>query len=153
MIASRTCRPVTPQDVSFHELAQEARSEGHHFIDRLLGQWADGSNRFDQTGECLLGRFENELLVAVGGLNRDPYTRNQGTGRIRHLYVRLLWRRTGFATELMRELLLRGGPVFERIHLRTDNPAAIRLYAALDFSPTNKRHATHVWLSPKCEGR
>jgi hypothetical protein len=47
----------------------------------------------------------------------------------------------------MRELLLRGGPVFERIRLRTDNRATIRLYAGLDFSPTNERHATHLWLS------
>lgn len=146
------CRSVTPEVPGFQDLAKVARSEGYRFLDRLDREWADGSNRFDQAGECLLGLFEGGVLVAVGGLNRDPYASDPGTGRVRHLYVRPNWRRAGLATRLIQELLLRGGLAFERLRLRTENPAAGRLYEGLGFSPTDEPDATHTWSSPWHQG-
>jgi ribosomal protein S18 acetylase RimI-like enzyme len=142
------CRPVTPEVAGFEELAREAGSEDYRFLDRLGREWADGCNRFDQAGECLLGLFDGSELVAVGGLNRDPYAGDPRTGRIRHLYVRPTRRRAGLATRLMLELILRGGLAFERLRLRTDNPAAARLYAGLGFSPTDAPNATHTGPNP-----
>ena len=148
-----SCRPVTPEVSGFDGLAREARLEGYAFLDRLGREWADGCNRFDQAGECLLGHFDESALVAVGGLNRDPYAGDPGTGRIRHLYVAPQRRRAGLATKLMQELLLRGGLAFARLRLRTDNAAAARLYERLGFSPADEPDATHVWSSPKRPGR
>jgi len=143
------CRAVTPQASGFRDLAREARSEGYGFIDRLDREWADGSNCFDQAGECLLGVFEGGTVVAVGGLNRDPYAGNTGTGRIRHLYVRPKWRRRGLATKLVQELLSRGERAFALLRLRTDNPAAGRLYESLGFQPADEPDATHAWSTPR----
>jgi GNAT superfamily N-acetyltransferase len=149
----QTCRPVTPEVPGFGDLAREARAEGYRFLDRLDREWADGSNRFDKAGECLLGLFEGGVLVAVGGLNRDHYASNPGTGRIRHLYVSPNRRRAGLATRLMQELLLRGGRGFERLRLRTESPAAGRLYEALGFSPTDEPDATHIWSGSARSGQ
>ncbi len=148
-----SCRPFTPDASGFLDLAREARAEGYGFLDRLGREWADGSNRFDQPGECLLGLFEGGELVAVGGLNRDPYAVDPGTGRIRHLYVAPKWRRAGLATRLTRELLLRGGLGFARLRLRTDNPAAAQLYEGLGFTSVDETDATHAWSSPARSGR
>jgi ribosomal protein S18 acetylase RimI-like enzyme len=147
-----TCRPITPEVPGFRELAREARTEGFGFLDRLDREWANGRNRFDQAGECLLGLFEGGVLVAVGGLNRDPYANDPGTGRIRHLYVSPNRRRAGLATRLMLELLLRGGLAFERLRLRTENPATGRFYETLGFSPTGEPDATHTWSRPNRSG-
>jgi predicted GNAT family acetyltransferase len=114
-------------------------------MDRLEREWADGSNRFDQAGERLLGLFEGATLVAVGGLSRDPYAGDPSIGRIRHIYVRPRWRRTGLATQLIGELM-RGGPAFVRLRLRTRNPAARRLYEGLGFRPVEEQDATHAVL-------
>jgi GNAT superfamily N-acetyltransferase len=138
------CREVTPREPGFHDLAREARSEGYGFIDRLDQEWANGSNRFDRAGESLLGLIQGGMLVGIGGLNRDPYAGDAETGRIRHLYVRRVWRRTGLATRLMRELLARSDLIFSRVRLRTDNPQAKRLYEGLGFRPTDEPQATHV---------
>ena len=70
------------------ELRAEARAEGYNFIDRLANEWESGMNRFDASGETLCGHLENGLLVAVGGLNRDPFAGRADVGRIRRVYVR-----------------------------------------------------------------
>mgnify|MGYP001954527952 CR=1 FL=1 len=50
-------------------LLAESRAEGHHFVDRLVDDFMDGSNRFDQPGEALFGNLnwiqENEEDVAI----------------------------------------------------------------------------------------
>jgi GNAT superfamily N-acetyltransferase len=146
------CRTVTPREPGFQEMARVARAEGFGFIDRLVREWAEGSNRFDGPGECLLGVFEGETLLAVGGLNRDPYASARTIGRIRHLYVRPTLRRAGLATTLMQELLARSAPWFDLLRLRTDNPAARQLYEKLGFQPVNEPEATHVWLASRRAG-
>ncbi|MEP5624120.1 MAG: hypothetical protein ABJP82_16225 [Hyphomicrobiales bacterium] len=72
-------------DGNIQSLAKQAQAEGFSFIDRLLEYWGDGSNRFNGKGECFLQLMSAETLVAVGGINRDPYTAEPGVGRIRHL--------------------------------------------------------------------
>ena len=140
-----TCRPVTPQHGGFPDLAREARLEGWAFVDRLHRDWTEGSNRFDRDGEYFLGICKDGTLLAIGGLNRDPYAGDASTGRVRHVYVRPNWRRAGLATLLIRELLSRGRPAFERVRLRTSNPRARRLYEKLGFRPVEAPNATHVF--------
>src|SRR5687768_15110823 len=81
-------------------LIEESRGEGFRFLVRLRSEFRDGSNRFDAPGEVLLGGFQGAELVAVGGLNRDPYAPEPRVGRLRHLYVRRAFRGKGVGRAL-----------------------------------------------------
>src|SRR6202795_4742571 len=81
-------------------LQQEACDEGYDFIETLVEDWATGTNRFDAPGETLCGSLDQGLLVAVGGLNCDPFAGRPDMGRIRRVYVRSAWRNRGIGRAL-----------------------------------------------------
>lgn len=137
--------PVTPDHPGFRPLAVEARDEGYRFIDRLASEWEDAANRFDAAGECLFGITRGDALVAIGGLNADPYCDNGRTGRLRHVYVRVACRREGLGTLLIGALLAAAKDHFSRVRLRTDNPHAARLYEHLGFAAAGNADATHIF--------
>jgi hypothetical protein len=66
-------RPIALPIAGFDALAAEARGQERDFVDRLEREWRDASNRFAGAGEILLGAFDGDRLVGVGGLNQDPY--------------------------------------------------------------------------------
>jgi hypothetical protein len=70
MIAMRKIELPIP---GIERLQQEACDEGYDFIETLVDEWASGANRFDAPGETLCGLLDQGLLVAVGGLNCDPF--------------------------------------------------------------------------------
>lgn len=123
-------------------LRLEARSEGFAFVDRLMKEWASGSNRFDRKGETLLGAFSAGQTIAFGGLNQDPYT-NEQVGRVRHLFVGTEYRRLGIGRMLLSHLLVDAGDVFSRVRLRTTTYEAARFYQNTGFSKIEDRDATH----------
>jgi GNAT superfamily N-acetyltransferase len=126
------------------ELQAEARSEGYDFIDTLVREWASAANRFDAPGECLLGHCNGGLLVAVGGLNVDPFAGDPRIGRIRRVYVRRKWRRKGIGRELVSALIEEAKPHFQCVRLRAENPDAARLYERLGFVPIEVPDVTHI---------
>jgi len=128
----------------FDELRADARTEGYRFIDRLADDWESGANRFDAPGETLCGCAENGLLVAVGGLNRDPFADGADTGRIRRVYVRPNFRRQGIGRALVAALIDQGRGRFQILRLRTDNAGAARLYEQLGFEPVEEERVTHI---------
>ncbi|HEU0013376.1 MAG TPA: GNAT family N-acetyltransferase, partial [Longimicrobium sp.] len=119
----------------FDALLDASAAEGFRFLARLRDEHASGRNRFDAEGEVLLGAFRGGELVGVGGLNRDPYSGDPRTGRIRHLYVLPTHRRHGTGRRLTGELLAHARHWFDRVVLRTDTAAAARFYEALGFAP------------------
>lgn len=128
-------------------LLAESRAEGHRFVDRLVDDFVDGSNCFDQPGEALFGVYAEGRLVAVGGLNRDPYLPDENAGRVRHVYVLPAFRRRGAGRMLMRAIIdaARSSP-FRLLTLRTVNPEADLFYRALGFrADSSYKNATH-WL-------
>ena len=127
----------------FRSLAQEAREDGWAFVDRLARDWADGRNRFDKPGECCHAVWLADCLIAVGGLNLDPYAHDAETGRLRHIYVRLDWRRHGIGRALVGALLT-APHGFRRVRLRTEGLVAAAFYERLGFSPVTSPEATHV---------
>ena len=131
----------------FAELEREAAAAGHQFLTRLHTEWHDTTNLFDAPGECLLGGFAGDTLIAIGGLNRDPYTDDIRTGRLRHIYVRHDHRRHGIATRLVCELLTRNTH-FATIRLRTPDAGASRFYEHLGFTPLSDATATHTIAAP-----
>lgn len=124
-------------------LVQESEREGFHFLARLRREFQDGANRFDAPGEALLGCRRGAELIAVGGLNRDPYSPDPRVGRLRHLYVSAAHRRSGVGRMLVDALVEAARPHFGVLRLRTDTRAAAAFYESLGFAPIASPQATH----------
>lgn len=125
-------------------LQSEAREEGYEFIDTLVDEWASARNRFDAPGEALCGHLEEGLLVAVGGLNCDPFAGRPDMGRIRRVYVMAAWRNQGIGRALMTALIDQAGTHFRCVRLRAENAGAARLYESMGFAPIASPDATHI---------
>ena len=91
----------------------------------------------------MLGAFFNDALVGVGALNRDPYTSEQGFGRLRRIYVTRSARRHGVGAALVRRLLEDAGGVFRVVRLRAASSEAAALYLRFGFIAVKEqiRHA------------
>jgi GNAT superfamily N-acetyltransferase len=125
-------------------LQSEARDEGYRFIDTLVEEWARAKNRFDAPGEALCGHADQGLLVAVGGLNVDPFAGRPDMGRIRRVYVRHAWRNKGIGRALVRALVDDARNHFRCVRLRAENTGAARLYERIGFAPISSPTATHM---------
>lgn len=132
--SSMQIRPLDPLPIdTLKPLVDEGTAEGFRFLRRLVDEHASGQVRFDGAGEALLGAFDGDALVAVGGVTRDPYGGDDGVGRIRHVYVRAAHRRRGVGERLMAALEAHARGHFAALVLRTDTEAAGRFYAALGY--------------------
>ena len=70
-----------------NELVNSSSREGHTFLKRMKAQYISGDNRFDNNGEGVYAYLRESQLIAICGLNKDPYLEDQNLGRLRHLYV------------------------------------------------------------------
>jgi GNAT superfamily N-acetyltransferase len=127
-------------------LQSEARAEGYDFIQTLVEEWATAQNRFDAPGEILCGHLDHGLLVAVGGLNCDPFAGRPDVGRIRRVYVRRAWRDNGIGRALVTTLVERARTHFRCVRLRAENIDAARLYERIGFTPIAGPNATHILI-------
>ena len=125
-------------------LIAESETLGLGFLRRLADEWESGRNRFDAPGEVLLIATIDGVAVGVCGLNVDPYAGRPGDGRVRHLYVLRSHRRLGIGRQLLEAVLDAARGRFDRLHLRTGNPAAARLYERLGFHPVAGGDDSHV---------
>ena len=126
------------------QMQAEAQHEGYRFLDTLLSEWMTGENRFDAAGEALCGHIEQGALVAIGGLNCDPFLKDPAVGRIRRLYVRCAWRNSGIGSALLETLLTIARQSFCTVRLRAENAKAARLYERKGFEPIVNATATHI---------
>lgn len=125
-------------------LQSEALAEGYDFIQTLIEQWANAENRFNAPGEILCGHLDQGLLVAVGGLNCDPFAGRPDMGRIRRVYVRQAWRNQGIGGALVTALVNEARAHFRCLRLRAENTEAARLYERIGFGATPGPDATHT---------
>jgi len=125
-------------------LRSEALGEGYNFVETLIEECATGTNRYDRPGETLLGCFDGDALVAVGGLNIDPFANDPDVGRVRRVYVRPAWRNRGIGCALVAALVELARGRFRRVRLRAENADAARLYERMGFEPTTEPDATHA---------
>ena len=130
-------------------LIQESRAEGFAFVARLTSDWRSGENRFDRRGEALFVVDEGGEVVAICGLNIDPFHDDPRVARLRHLYVARAARRRGLGRFLVgRALEHATANAFTRVRLRTDTSEAATFYERLGFGRCrNTTTATHErWL-------
>lgn len=124
-------------------LQAQAITEGFRFLTRLVDEWKDGSNRFDQPGEGLFGALRNGKLIAVGGLSYDPYA-GADIGRLRRVYVSRAARGQCVGKALVRQLLGYAAQRFRVVRLSTDTPEGAAFYLRCGFQPVQDDFATHV---------
>ncbi len=127
-----------------HRLRSEAKEEGYDFVETLVEEWESARNRFDAAGEVLIGGLDEGLLIAVGGLNCDPFAGRPDMGRIRRVYVRQAWRSQGIGGALVTALVQEASAHFSCVRLRAENAGAARLYERIGFAATPGPDATHT---------
>ena len=127
-------------------LQSEALAEGYDFVQTLVEEWASAENRFHAPGEILCGHLDQGLLVAVGGLNCDPFAGRPDVGRIRRVYVRPAWRNRGIGRALVTSLIEQARTHFRCVRLRAENAEAARLYERIGFAPLESPDATHILI-------
>lgn len=125
-----------------HELVTAANGEGFNFLDRLVSEWNDRTNRFERPEEALLVVETLGRVVGVGGMTRQ----RDGVGRVRRVYVLPDFRNHGVGRTLLNAILDHARLHYTEVVLWTSQPSAMRLYERLGFvleSDEGPDHATH----------
>lgn len=122
-------------------LAEAARAEGLNVINRVIGAWTDGGERFDGPGECLLAAIDEGQAVAIGGITQDPYLPT--ALRMRRFFTHPAWRHQGIARR-MAEQIIGAAPSDVPIILRAGSANAAAFWERLGFVAEHGREHTHV---------
>jgi N-acetylglutamate synthase-like GNAT family acetyltransferase len=136
-------RTLEDPPAQLRNLEKQAVAEGFRFLTRLITEWENRTNRFDQPGECLVGVFRQGQLIGVGGLSRDPYAGPQ-IGRLRRVYVDPAMRERRIGRDLVSYLLEYAAKQFQAVRLSTDSPSAMKFYLRCGFHPVSDDTATHA---------
>lgn len=147
MLSAHDVKLIEFTDLNFtmiYSLVNEAKHNGHDFVQRTIDEWNSGANKFDKPGEKLWGLILGAELIGIGGLNRDPYTEDINIGRVRHLYIVQAHRRKGYATLLMKEIINNARAHFTSLRLFTDNLIAAEFYEQLGFQNINGYKVSHT---------
>ncbi len=119
-------------------LVKQSKEDGFRFVERLVNDYKSGSNTFNHSGEGLFGVFSKEgVLVAIGGLNKDPFSNEQSIGRLRRFYVRREYRRNGIGSLLVKKIIDDAKRHYKILVLHTDTEQADKFYTSLGFSKGN----------------
>jgi GNAT superfamily N-acetyltransferase len=120
-----------PED--FARLVELSLREDFLALQRMRENWNAGLNRFNAPGEVLFGARVGSRLIGICGLNRDPYAKSSGIGRVRHLYVDPEYRRHGVGRALVAQVIECAKCSFSHLRLRTLRADADMFYVALGF--------------------
>lgn len=140
-------RPTDPtQEPTFEPLLHESLEQGYTFINKLLDEFESGVNRFDSRGALLLGVYDGQRMVGVGGVCRDHYLNDDAIGRIQHVYVLNAHRRSGVGRMLLDALIEHARGHFQVLTLRTLTDHGDAFYKSLGFTDVPRyEQATH-WM-------
>lgn len=119
-------------------LVMQSKEEGFRFLERLVNDYKDGSNTFEHSGEGIFGVFnEVGILVAIGGLNKDPFSNRKYIGRLRRFYVSKEYRKNGIGTLLVKRIIDEAKKYYKILVLHTDTEQADKFYSSVGFSKGN----------------
>ncbi|QGQ94182.1 GNAT family N-acetyltransferase [Paenibacillus psychroresistens] len=133
-------KQINLDQIDITDLVNESLSEGHRHISRLLEEYSNGENRFSEEGEALFAVFLKDRIIGIGGLNKDPYLKENSIGRVRRLYVLKEYRKLGAGRGLMDRIIQEARKHYTAIVLNTNNPVADKFYSSLGFS----NHPTYL---------
>lgn len=132
--------------VSIDHLVKQSESEGYRFLTRLVEHFQDGTQQFDQPGEALLGVWKADELVALGGVQKNPYTEDAETARLKRFYVEPEERRHGVGSMLLTACLDKAKENFSKVTCRTDSAKADAFYRHNGYSvTTDSPETTHQY--------
>jgi GNAT superfamily N-acetyltransferase len=126
-------------------LIQESKEDGFRFVERLFQEYREGTNTFNKLGESLYGVFTNAgAIVAIGGLNIDPFSTQNKIGRVRRFYVSKYYRRNGLGKLLLDRIVEDAKNHFNILVLHTDTNRASQFYTSSGFSKDDQHpNSTH----------
>lgn len=131
-------------EVLITHLIEESLCQGFLFVERLVRDYRNGTNCFNQTGEALFAALLQDVVIGIGGLNRDPYFNDPKIGRLRHLYVESAFRKRGVGYLLVHRIIQEASQHYQILTLRTDTTSADNFYKKLGFkTQPNWEHTTH----------
>jgi GNAT superfamily N-acetyltransferase len=142
MTAVRLVRVTTALPDQMDELRAEADAEGVRNQGMLQRDFLSGAERFEKPGELLLACYEDETLVGIGGLTVEP-DKSVNAMRLRRVFVRKAWRKSGIG-RLLGEALMKHG--FQTVGLLTLNAGvtdADKFWEALGFARVVHDTRTH----------
>jgi N-acetylglutamate synthase-like GNAT family acetyltransferase len=123
----------------------ESDKEGYNHISRLIAEYNTGENRFDNTGEKLVGFVLDDKVVAVCGLNIEPT--NNNLGRMRRLYVLSKCRHRGIGTELVKYLIKHAEQYFQSVVVNIGDLSVYDFYKSIGFKPVMNNYSyTHILI-------
>ena len=120
--------------IDMKRLMQQSKEEGFRFVERLVKEYESGTNTFNDCGEVLLGVFnEKGETVAIGGLNKDPFSIDPSIGRLRRFYVSNEYRRTGVGSLLVKRIMNEAKEYYKLLVLHTDTEQGADFYRSIGF--------------------
>ncbi|MBG9545813.1 GNAT family N-acetyltransferase [Cytobacillus firmus] len=134
--------------IDLTHLVKESKAEGFRFLERLVNDYENGTNRFNNPGESLYGLFNKEgVLIAIGGLNIDPFSNDEKVGRLRRFYVSNDYRRNGLGRFLLSQIIYDAKNFYKVLVLHTDTEQGDKFYTSLGFSKENNYPNSTHYLS------
>lgn len=125
-------------DYDLDSVVKQSKEDGFRFVERLINDYKNGSNTFNQFGEGLFGVFNEEgVIVAIGGLNKDPFSNGQYIGRLRRFYVDKEYRRNGIGSLLVKKIIEEAKRYYKILVLHTDTEQADKFYSSIGFTKGN----------------
>ena len=126
------------------EMAEESTANGQSSIQKTVDEWKSEVNKFSKPGEILYGIVVDGIIVAMGGLNQDPYINDANVGRVRHVYVLKKYRGFGLSRIILNLIINLARENFKTLRLSTMNPVAASLYESMGFEKIDEFKATHI---------
>ncbi|MDR7015425.1 GNAT family N-acetyltransferase [Acinetobacter sp. 3657] len=130
--------------VQLDALIESSKIEGFRFLERLKYDFQNGENCFNQLGEALFTVYEQNRLIAICGLNQNPYDDYDvnKVGRIRRFYIHPLYRRKGVGHHLLSYIERYARAYFNELQLFTDTENAANFYQMMGYEKVALPHTS-----------
>lgn len=144
-----TIEPLRGKD-NIDLLVSISMQENYNFVKKLATGLTEGTNTFEYEHELLLCAKNREgSIIAVGGIQVDPYEHDSRIGRLRHLYVHPDYRRHNVGKKIVELLLDFAKNHFDEVRLKTpfegyENTAS-KFYESNGFKRSHQEKYIHVY--------